>query len=518
MTDTATPVKGDIRTQRWRTEGRFVLPAIVLLSLLVWGAGRVHWASAEPLWLVFAAFFAAAVTGYAVDFWYAGCARWQFHARVALKTGLVALCIYLTGWGPMLVVGLLYAVADTLENFGAKATFPALAWAVTTVALGQAAIALGIAPSMVREPVVDGLAVLASAGLVASGIYLRLATIRREEAQEELHKEQERFRALVQHSTDIILVLDAANIVTYASPSTASIASASPGAAGGDGLTGLPAASIVHPDDKAVAVAILDRVRTRPGHSTSGEIRVRHKDGSLHWVELIMTNLLASPGVGGIVVNGRDVTERKEFESELAERATHDPLTGLANRVLLRERLEHALKRLGRKPCSVAVLFCDLDRFKEVNDRLGHDAGDQLLVSMAATMQACLRTEDTLARLGGDEFAVLMETPDGITCQDASERAGIVAERLIATCQTPTLLRGEEVAVSASIGVVTCKAGQTPEEVLRQADLAMYLAKQNGRNRYERYGPDLDPLILSTLAPAPEEPAVEVLRNDAPLT
>ncbi len=175
----------------------------------------------------------------------------------------------------------------------------------------------------------------------------------------------------------------------------------------------------------------------------------------------------------------RDVTERKALENQLTHQALHDPLTGLANRVLFRNRVEHAISRVDRRHKPIAVLFLDLDNFKTINDSLGHAAGDQLLVSVAERLQLCLRTSDTAARLGGDEFAVLVEDAE------QSVDAVPVAERILDVLRPSFLIGGKEIFVGTSIGIAVTDTGrENPEDLLRNADVAMYMAKNSGRGCY----------------------------------
>ena len=179
----------------------------------------------------------------------------------------------------------------------------------------------------------------------------------------------------------------------------------------------------------------------------------------------------------------RDVTERKLMEEEIAHQAFHDKLTGLPNRTLLQDRLGHALERAGRRRDAAAVLFLDLDNFKYVNDSLGHEAGDALLIEVAARLKRCLRDGDTVARLGGDEFCVLLEDVE------APLDAILVAERIAEEFADPFALKEQEVFVSASLGISLGSSSEAcrdlPEELLRDADAAMYAAKAKGKARYE---------------------------------
>jgi diguanylate cyclase (GGDEF)-like protein len=179
----------------------------------------------------------------------------------------------------------------------------------------------------------------------------------------------------------------------------------------------------------------------------------------------------------------RDLTIKRETQEHLLYSTLHDALTGLPNRALFTERLRHAMRRAARHPDDLfAVLFLDLDRFKEVNDNLGHFAGDELLRAVARRLEACIRPEDTVARLSGDEFAILLES---IT---ETSDAGRVAERIEEALSFPINLAGAEVSTSASMGIVTSSMSHDqPEQILRSADMAMYRAKAAGRARYELF-------------------------------
>jgi diguanylate cyclase (GGDEF)-like protein len=201
--------------------------------------------------------------------------------------------------------------------------------------------------------------------------------------------------------------------------------------------------------------------------------------------------------VKGIVLNTRDVSERKRFEEQLSHQAFHDQITGLANRALFQDRVTHALERQSRDGKPVAVLFMDLDDFKTVNDSLGHAAGDQMLVEIARRLVGRLRTADTAARLGGDEFAVLLEDggEEGLTAAD-------VAGRILETFEEPFLLDATEVYTHASIGISVAEPGAAPhhaDELLRNADVAMYMAKEGGKGRYQLFEPAMHDTALRRL-------------------
>ncbi|MBI3978367.1 MAG: EAL domain-containing protein [Chloroflexi bacterium] len=241
-------------------------------------------------------------------------------------------------------------------------------------------------------------------------------------------------------------------------------------------LVGHDLFAFIHQDDAPWARNAFFELLSQPGDRPCVEFRLRHRDGSYRFIEAVGSNLLDQPSVGGIVVNARDITERKTFEQQLARQAFYDPLTGLPNRALFTNRLEHALTQADRRQDGVAVLFVDLDRFKVINDTLGHAAGDQLLTALGPRFEACLRAGDTVARFGGDEFTILLEGVTGI--DDATG----VAQRIMAQFHAPFTLDGHEAFVSASIGVAlsTPGTGRTAD-LLRDADVALYRAKAEGR-------------------------------------
>src|SRR4051794_39750882 len=212
----------------------------------------------------------------------------------------------------------------------------------------------------------------------------------------EVSDKEERFRALIQNTSDVILVVGADGVVEYQSPSAERGFGYGP-----DTLAGSSLDELLHPDDQRRALRLLDEAIEHPGATAPAEWRMRHPRGLWQHVEVIGRNLIEDPRVGGIVLTIRSIEERRALSEQLRHQAFHDALTGLANRSLFRDRVDHALSRRGAPAGSVAVLFIDLDDFKVVNDSLGHQAGDQLLLTVAERLRACLRPMDTAARLGG---------------------------------------------------------------------------------------------------------------------
>ena len=302
-----------------------------------------------------------------------------------------------------------------------------------------------------------------------------------------------RFSSLVQNSSDVVMVVDADSSVKWVSPSVERVLGYPPEELDGSKLTAL-----VHPEDKtAILQFLMEAGRDGAAHAVT-EFRIRHHEGFWLHVETLRTNLLHDPNVRGIVLNTRDVSERKAFEEQLAHQAFHDPITGLANRALFRDRVEHALERQLRDGHPVSVLFMDLDDFKTINDSLGHAAGDRMLAEVGERLRTCLRAADTAARLGGDEFAILLE--------DGGEGLGAadVAARILETLEAPFHLEGKEVFCRASIGIATADAHHEgdqagAEELLRNADVAMYMAKEAGKNRYQIFEPAMHDVALKRL-------------------
>jgi diguanylate cyclase (GGDEF)-like protein/PAS domain S-box-containing protein len=313
----------------------------------------------------------------------------------------------------------------------------------------------------------------------------------REAMTEAFHARQSeaRFQTLVQNASDVILIVRPDTTIAYVTPSVERILGHE-----ARELEGTRFTDLLHPDDVEQAVAVYARVGSQVGFSLTAQWRVRHEQGATLFVDVVANNLLSDPTVEGIVLTMRDVTERKSLEEELKHQAFHDALSGLANRALFRDRLEHALARASRSRTSLAVLFLDLDDFKLVNDGFGHPVGDQLLVAVGTRIVEALRGGDTAARLGGDEFGILLEQIE------SPEESYEVADRVINALRTPFVIDGHEVHIRASVGIALSAAGaENPDELLQAADVAMYAAKGNGKGRYEVYHPALQDATVDRL-------------------
>jgi len=242
----------------------------------------------------------------------------------------------------------------------------------------------------------------------------------------------------------------------------------------------------IHPDDGAGFIARIQQLTRTAGDHEVIQFRLRQPDGSWIDVEGLGRNLLADQDVHGVLVNLRDVSERTRLERDLSHQAFHDQLTGLPNRILLHDRTDQAIRQVDRDLVPAALLLIDLDHFKEVNDTLGHQAGDQLLIHVSRRLQATLREVDTVARLGGDEFGVLL--PRARTAEGALGVGG----KLRAALAEPFTLDGVTFDVEASIGVALYPDhGNDADELLRHADIAMYVAKETHAG-FVLFDPTLD--------------------------
>ena len=291
----------------------------------------------------------------------------------------------------------------------------------------------------------------------------------------ELARGQEHFRSLVQNSSDVITLIRRDGVIQYQSASVERILGYTEAE-----LIGRPFADLVHPDDRTQMLRKIDEAINIIGPPIAAECRLRRQDDSYCPAEVTITNLLELPAVGGLVLNTRDVSDRKALEDKLTHQAFHDSLTNLPNRAAFRINLDHALQEDTDR--RMAVLFLDLDDFKRVNDTLGHDIGDQLLAAVGARIASTLRPGDTVARLGGDEFAVLLKN------MEDEKIASRVAERITRQLAPPFSIDGKEIPMQASIGIAGLVSGQeAAEELIRNADVAMYIAKSKGKARYVEY-------------------------------
>jgi len=359
-----------------------------------------------------------------------------------------------------------------------------------------------MSPLFVREQLTGLLAVLADAPLRRAAEE-SLATLAAEVAlalqsaaltEETLQQRSEaRLSSLIKHSSDVISIVSPEGAIQYVSPSVEQMFGYPP-----DALAGRAVIDIVHPDEAQRVLAFMAAVAQEPpGSSTMAEFRVRHFTQRWRDVEALGTNLLGDQAIAGIVLNVRDISERKAFQAELEHQAFHDKLTGLPNRALFRNRVEHALAGRRRGNLPVAVLFLDIEDFQVVNDSLGHAAGDQVLQELGRRLEDCMRPVDTAARIGGDEFAIL------VTDAESELHSIEIAHRLMAALGVPIALEDRDVTVRTSVGIAFSDermiSFEDADELLRNADAAMYMAKEAGQGGYQVFEPEMHAKALARL-------------------
>jgi diguanylate cyclase (GGDEF)-like protein/PAS domain S-box-containing protein len=351
--------------------------------------------------------------------------------------------------------------------------------ALSGVTLLAPMIAIGIAGADMLHL---GFAVGVEALLVVL-VLLRLSDLAAGErrARQAVLDRERYFRSLVQNSSEAMLVVDGSGVVRDASPAVKTLLGIAP-----QELVGHRAAEVVPAIDGDAAESLLARTLATPEVVITTEFPLT-TGVDTRWLEMRVTNLLEDPAVAGLVANIHDVTARRQVQADLERQAFTDSLTGLPNRALFDDRLEQFLSR--REPPDLAVIYCDLDRFKAVNDHFGHAEGDRLLEVAAARLASAVRAEDTVARLGGDEFAVLV---DGA---DALEVAEEIAQRIVEELRRPLLVGAEEVPVSVSVGVAVARAGSADgaRVLMHSADEAMYRAKRAGGDRVVVLGSQAPP-------------------------
>jgi diguanylate cyclase (GGDEF)-like protein/PAS domain S-box-containing protein len=294
------------------------------------------------------------------------------------------------------------------------------------------------------------------------------------------------FRTLVLNAADVILIVDADNCIGYASPSALTMF-------GGADLTGASLLDLVDPEQRATTIATIEAVRAGECGGDPGDWTVRHANEERLRVEVSIRDLRDERTVGGLVLTMRDVTERRRLEQELIRRAYVDPLTGLGNRLHFHEAVQQSATRAARTGVTAGVLIINLDDFKIVNDTMGHDMGDELLVAVSRRLVETVQDGGAVARLGADEFGVVMDQ-----ARDLAEIEQLV-EKVMAAFAVPFLVSHSAVTAQLSIGVATTADAADGHQLLSQADIALGTAKSTGKARWRRYETSLHLEVLERM-------------------
>ncbi|MEV6344356.1 sensor domain-containing diguanylate cyclase [Actinoplanes sp. NPDC051851] len=445
---------------------------LTVWALTAWGAyhGAVL---GEPLLIAVLATVFSASGSKRFQRWLGG---GHLHNRVVVRllsaTGQLGVVLALAGWGFLLPAAVILIGTLHIGWSGSRAWRPAAVITVLVTVAIQVAVQFGAVPSVVT-PASSHVAAAILLLLGGFGLSnLGLSAARAERAGRTLERAEERYRALVQGSSDVVAVIDAAGRITHVSAAVRQVSGWNP-----DNLLNSDYLRLFHPHDQEQARAALDEVAAAGAESQIRlELRVAHRDGTWHWHEVTLRNALDHAAVRGIVSNQRDISERRAHQARLAYAAAHDPLTGLPNRAEVLRVLEAALRDapVGE---SVALFFVDLDGFKAVNDGYGHASGDALLGAAARRLRAGLRDHDLLGRLGGDEFAAVLT---GVT-EVAEARAR--AAQLMADMRRPFDLPDQVVRIGASIGVAVGGPGTDADDLMARADTVMYEVKRQNRTR-----------------------------------
>jgi diguanylate cyclase (GGDEF)-like protein/PAS domain S-box-containing protein len=320
--------------------------------------------------------------------------------------------------------------------------------------------------------------ILTSLVMVRQGVLSRDDALLREQRAAGLV--EARYASLIKNASDVIMITDVDGRLHFASSAAERTFAINP-----DDLAGVSLLDRWVDGDGERLAAFLGEVAATRGRVV-GPIELVFETGDRRTtLECVGSNLTEDPAIAGLALNFRDVSERKALEEQLRKLAFHDPLTLLANRSLFWNRVEHALTLSQRSQQLVAVMFLDLDNFKNINDSLGHDAGDRLLQAAAQRLVKATRPSDTVARLGGDEFAILLE---GIRSDTDIER---IAKPITAAFNRPLLVDGRGIESTASIGAACSEPGDDAEQLLRKADIAMYNAKAAGKARCVLFKPHM---------------------------
>ncbi len=384
----------------------------------------------------------------------------------------------LLGAPVLLALAVAHPSASELSRLPIPDRVPDAPWRVVvlaTVLLLLPLTALAVADDGAGVAVALATAALVLLLIARLGLLVReLRASQARELAEEQERGHRRLEALVRHTSDALLVVGGDERVTYATPAATAVFGADP-----TGWSRQQLLEFVHPEDRDVTLrTLLESLRVDHGRPVRLQTRLHTPDHPERHLEVVAVNLVDDPDVAGTVLTLQDITDRVELERRLRHLAFHDPLTGLSNREVLQDRLVQALGRAARQRQPIAVLLCDLDDFKDVNDTHGHAVGDQMLVAIAQRLRGAARSTDTVARLGGDEFAILCEGIGGH--RDALD----IARRVLGATDEAIDIGGRSLRAGVSIGIAVDDGRRSGQELLRDADIALYEAKADGKQRW----------------------------------
>ena len=324
------------------------------------------------------------------------------------------------------------------------------------------------------------------AASMADFVSLAMETRERKKAQSALSESEAKFRVLSE-TTDSVIVVFRERFL-YINPKLLKISGYSQ-----EEIFAMPPSQMVHAEDKAIIEQVISQYLSGSTKTMRSEIRILDRNGNTHWM-FMTANGIQFDGQPAVLATAFDITERKAMEDQLRHQAYHDKLTGLPNRALFISHLEQALARAKKRATLFAVLFIDLDRFKIINDSLGHMVGDKLLVEIAQRLRSNLQAADTVTRLGGDEFTVLLQDLRSM------DNAVHIADRLQKLISEPIFIGEHEIITTASIGIALNNGDyQHADHILRDADIAMYRAKNNGKACYEIFDAEMHARALRLL-------------------
>jgi diguanylate cyclase (GGDEF)-like protein/PAS domain S-box-containing protein len=451
----------------------------VAILAVVW-LQREGLIAATPLWILVAIILAAGIVNLVGTAWLLQKpdSQVRLQARIAASVLTTGAVIYLAGWGSVLLIGFALGSAELLRVIGPVSTRPNMAWNWVAILAGETAVALGWAPTMIPVGLGHAIAITGGVCLTILTDVLGRSARAAAAAEDEVRERSKYFEDLVERAADIIGVIGVDGSVTSVSPAVERVLGYTP-----EQVEGHPIAEFLDARQIDGLDPLLRKVVAERGTPTTIEIVLSHRDGSTR--TLIATLTCANERWGEhIIINLHDVTTQRELEDLLRHDARHDHLTGLLNRAAFGEVAARAASTAARHEHSIGMLYIDLDGFKQINDSLGHETGDRVLIETAARLAGCVGDGAVVARLGGDEFAVLVRTVE----RPADVVA--IAERILDAVSLPIPSLRDDVRVGASIGIaIRDTSGIEISTLMRDADEAMYSAKRNGRSRWELCDP-----------------------------